>query len=148
MCGRITFRALGKDLATLFDLAEAADTAPRYNISPTQPLLAVREAANGAGRVLVMLRWGLIPHRRFSFLLKTKSTAQQPRTSGRADRKWLMMTESLQSAYGGQSVGCLVISNTSVKNFGSSLPRYQYVTPKPRFTAQSTRCRSEPIDSK
>jgi putative SOS response-associated peptidase YedK len=62
MCGRITFRTSGKDLANLFDLAEAPDIAPRYNIAPTQPVLAVREAANGTGRELVTLRWGLIPH--------------------------------------------------------------------------------------
>ena len=61
MCGRITFRASGKDLATLFDLAEAADLEPRYNVAPTQPVLAVRAAANGTGRELVTLRWGLIP---------------------------------------------------------------------------------------
>ena len=63
MCGRITFRASGKDLATLFDLIEAPDLElePRYNIAPTQPVLAVRQVANGSGRELVRLRWGLIP---------------------------------------------------------------------------------------
>ena len=64
MCGRITFRASGKDLATLFDLIEPPDLElePRYNVAPTQPVVAVREAANGAGRELVRLRWGLVPH--------------------------------------------------------------------------------------
>jgi putative SOS response-associated peptidase YedK len=64
MCGRITFRASGKDLATLFDLIEVPDLdlEPRYNIAPSQPILAVREPANGVGRELVTLRWGLVPH--------------------------------------------------------------------------------------
>ena len=64
MCGRITFRASGKDLTTLFDLIEAPDPdpEPRYNVAPTQEVLAVRQAANGADRELVALRWGLVPH--------------------------------------------------------------------------------------
>jgi putative SOS response-associated peptidase YedK len=64
MCGRITFRASGQVVVDLFQLIEAQAPAltPRYNVAPTQPLLAVREAANGTGRGFVTLRWGLIPH--------------------------------------------------------------------------------------
>jgi putative SOS response-associated peptidase YedK len=62
MCGRITLRASGQAIADLFDLAEAPAMEPRYNIAPTQPVLAVREVASGTGRELVTLRWGLIPH--------------------------------------------------------------------------------------
>jgi putative SOS response-associated peptidase YedK len=33
----------------------------RYNIAPTQPVAAVRQAAGPGPRELVQLRWGLIP---------------------------------------------------------------------------------------
>jgi putative SOS response-associated peptidase YedK len=34
---------------------------PRYNVAPTQDILAVRAAADGAGRELALLHWGLVP---------------------------------------------------------------------------------------
>jgi putative SOS response-associated peptidase YedK len=56
MCGRVTLTASGEELAELFGLAEAPAVSPRYNIAPTQPVLAVRQAA--AGRQAGLLRWG------------------------------------------------------------------------------------------
>lgn len=63
MCGRFTLTVERQRVTDLFDLigrAEAPEQAPRYNIAPTQPVLALR--LNEAGkRELVHLRWGLIP---------------------------------------------------------------------------------------
>jgi putative SOS response-associated peptidase YedK len=61
MCGRFTLTTPEEDLALQFDLPEVPTLLPRYNIAPTQPVAAVRAAAEGAGRELVMLHWGLIP---------------------------------------------------------------------------------------
>jgi putative SOS response-associated peptidase YedK len=60
MCGRFTLSAAGQSLAELFHLEQVPDPAPRYNIAPTQPVLAVREDAQGQ-RSLATLRWGLVP---------------------------------------------------------------------------------------
>ena len=77
MCGRFTLTTTSSELAEVFELEEpdAADGGasgggedgeggqldlhPRYNIAPTQPVLAVRAA--GGGREVVPLHWGLIP---------------------------------------------------------------------------------------
>ncbi len=61
MCGRYTLKAPVEDLLDLFHLAEAASLPARYNIAPTQPVPAVRMAADKKGRELAMFRWGLIP---------------------------------------------------------------------------------------
>jgi putative SOS response-associated peptidase YedK len=65
MCGRYTLT--NPDPAGLrarFDILESVDAAdpPRYNIAPTDPVLAVRRTENGA-RDLGRLRWGLVPGR-------------------------------------------------------------------------------------
>src|SRR5207248_3587364 len=44
----------------LFQFDDGPPLAPRYNIAPSQPVVAVRPAA-GSGRECVLLRWGLIP---------------------------------------------------------------------------------------
>jgi len=44
---------------TLFDCEEVQRK--RYNIAPTQPILAVRVDSEDGGRYLLPLRWGLIP---------------------------------------------------------------------------------------
>lgn len=59
MCGRYTLTTSGEQVAQQFDLKEAPELAPRYNIAPTQPVAAVRSGDDG--RELVLLRWGLIP---------------------------------------------------------------------------------------
>ena len=61
MCGRFTLRAPLSVLATQFqfDLENATQLSPRYNIAPTQDVAAVR-LVDGK-RQLAMLRWGLIP---------------------------------------------------------------------------------------
>jgi putative SOS response-associated peptidase YedK len=60
MCGRFALIAPGAVLAEQFGLPEEPPIAPRYNIAPTQPVAAVREAAGG-GRELTHFHWGLIP---------------------------------------------------------------------------------------
>jgi putative SOS response-associated peptidase YedK len=60
MCGRFTLRTPLSVLAErfLFDL-EGASAVPRFNIAPTQEILAVRQEQGR--RRLVSLHWGLIP---------------------------------------------------------------------------------------
>lgn len=59
MCGRFTLRASPAELVEIFRLLREPEIPPRYNIAPTQPVAAVREA--DGGRELAMLRWGLVP---------------------------------------------------------------------------------------
>ena len=63
MCGRYTLS--NPDPAKLrarFEISESIDVddEPRYNIAPTDPVLAVRRRDDG-GRDLGRLRWGLVP---------------------------------------------------------------------------------------
>jgi putative SOS response-associated peptidase YedK len=59
MCGRFKLTADGRAVADRFGLLAAPDLSPRFNIAPTQPVLAVRPGA--AGREAAILRWGLVP---------------------------------------------------------------------------------------
>ena len=59
MCGRFTLRISPAELAEIFELLRTPEVQPRYNIAPSQPVLAVRER-EGA-RELAVLQWGLIP---------------------------------------------------------------------------------------
>ena len=61
MCGRFMLRASQQHLQMLFELDDAPQTAPRYNIAPTQPVLAVRTNPHGGMREATYLNWGLIP---------------------------------------------------------------------------------------
>ena len=60
MCGRFTLRTPASVLAKQFDLIFENDLSPRFNIAPTQTVLAVRQTT-AAGREPAWLRWGLIP---------------------------------------------------------------------------------------
>lgn len=71
MCGRITFRTEPKLVAELFNISELPLFEPRYNVAPTQEVLAVRTSPKG-GREAVFLKWGLIP-----FWSKDKSFASK-----------------------------------------------------------------------
>ncbi|MBN2429044.1 MAG: SOS response-associated peptidase [Deltaproteobacteria bacterium] len=59
MCGRFTLYLTHKDLLGIFQVDETLSIEPRYNISPSQEVLAIREEEKK--RHLVRLRWGLIP---------------------------------------------------------------------------------------
>jgi putative SOS response-associated peptidase YedK len=59
MCGRYSLAADLEDIQQRFELFAGDLTySPRYNIAPTQPVLAV---TNDEGRYLVYLRWEFIP---------------------------------------------------------------------------------------
>lgn len=59
MCGRFTQRVPAARLRREFKLKELPHVEVRYNIAPTQNILAVRQAADE--REAVYLKWGLIP---------------------------------------------------------------------------------------
>jgi putative SOS response-associated peptidase YedK len=64
MCGRFALISETEQVAELFEVENTAvpipPAIPRYNIAPTQPVLAVRLDENGR-RELTFFRWGLIP---------------------------------------------------------------------------------------
>lgn len=60
MCGRFTLRTRLTLLVQLFRMQMHDELVPRYNIAPTQQVLACRQTADGS-REGVSLRWGLIP---------------------------------------------------------------------------------------
>ncbi|MCY3923587.1 MAG: SOS response-associated peptidase [Chloroflexi bacterium] len=60
MCGRYSLTADAEELARRFEFAsDWRDLVPRYNIAPTQQVLAV---VGGDDRRAGLMRWGLIPH--------------------------------------------------------------------------------------
>ncbi len=65
MCGRFSLHSPAASIVSAFDIEPAAALVPsralqpRYNISPSQPILMVR--ACSSGRELVLARWGLVP---------------------------------------------------------------------------------------
>jgi len=66
MCGR--YSLTDPDPARLrarFDILESSEIAeePRFNIAPTDPVLAVRRREEDGGRIAGRLRWGLVPGR-------------------------------------------------------------------------------------
>ena len=61
MCGRYSLTTPVEALRALFGFDELPNLEPRYNIAPTQGVVAVRIAASGAKRELTAFRWGLVP---------------------------------------------------------------------------------------
>jgi putative SOS response-associated peptidase YedK len=61
MCGRFTLNAPPQDVARLFDLDAVPSLAPRFNIAPTQLVVAVRIDGQSGKRAAAQLRWGLVP---------------------------------------------------------------------------------------
>jgi putative SOS response-associated peptidase YedK len=59
MCGRFAQRSDPKRLAKEFKVAEVPQVEARYNVAPTQEILAVRESADG--REMTYFKWGLVP---------------------------------------------------------------------------------------
>jgi putative SOS response-associated peptidase YedK len=59
MCGRYAQRTDPKRLAKELKVAEVPEVKPRYNIAPTQEVLAVRGSADD--REATFFRWGLVP---------------------------------------------------------------------------------------
>ena len=59
MCGRFIQQS-PEIYASHFDVDSPTHAQPRYNLAPTQPVLAVRTTTDNT-RELVPLRWGLVP---------------------------------------------------------------------------------------
>jgi len=59
MCGRFVLHTPPPALADYFDIDAIPDMAASYNITPSQPVAAVRKP--GQQREMAMLRWGLVP---------------------------------------------------------------------------------------
>lgn len=59
MCGRFTQTTSSKELSKVFAVAEMPPVKPRYNIAPTQDILAVRGTPDE--REALLLKWGLVP---------------------------------------------------------------------------------------
>ena len=62
MCGRYALNADGEQLAWRFGLPVPHPVPPRYNIAPSQPLLALRHNPDTRQREWAYLVWGLVPH--------------------------------------------------------------------------------------
>ena len=63
MCGRFLNKLPPSETARLFRTSNAVPNYPeRFNIAPTDPILAVRFNAKTGVRSLDALRWGLVPH--------------------------------------------------------------------------------------
>jgi putative SOS response-associated peptidase YedK len=60
MCGRYTVAVDPQLLADRFGVTLPEDFAPRFNVAPTDGVLALTERS--AGRELMVARWGLVPH--------------------------------------------------------------------------------------
>jgi putative SOS response-associated peptidase YedK len=60
MCGRFTLTVGAQRLQEIFPLFEVPEFTPRFNVAPTQQILAVRQE-EGARPRGAFLRWGLIP---------------------------------------------------------------------------------------
>src|SRR5688572_18295657 len=60
MCARYTLTAPASRVVEMFDLDLEMDIVPRYNIAPTQTVLAVRLDENQQ-REYAWFRWGLVP---------------------------------------------------------------------------------------
>jgi putative SOS response-associated peptidase YedK len=95
MCGRFALTASPDEVQEFLASLELEDFPARYNIAPTQPILAVIEAerpARGSNRPMrraLLLRWGLIPGfvkdpREFPLLINARSETAIGKASFRA----------------------------------------------------------------
>lgn len=61
MCGRYTLTLRAEIIAERFGVQIPPRLPERFNIAPSQMVLAVREKPGSHERELVALRWGLVP---------------------------------------------------------------------------------------
>ncbi len=61
MCGRFALATEKKILEMLYELELSGELQPRYNIAPSQDILALRYSLPLEQRELVHLKWGLVP---------------------------------------------------------------------------------------
>ena len=101
MCGRFSQTAPPEIIAEQFGVKEPLPLfQPRYNIAPSQPVVAIRIEPDTAMRRLAQLRWGLIP-----------SWAKDPKIGSQcinAKAETVAATPSFQSAF--KKRRCLVIA--------------------------------------
>jgi len=62
MCGRFTLTKPAKILKEFLPLLDLPELQPRYNIAPSQQILAVRHLPQCARPEAASFRWGLVPH--------------------------------------------------------------------------------------
>ncbi|MCL5883772.1 MAG: SOS response-associated peptidase [Deltaproteobacteria bacterium] len=62
MCGRFALFLFEDTLPTEFGARIPFDLTPRYNVAPSQPIVAVRVSPETGEREFAWLRWGLVPH--------------------------------------------------------------------------------------
>ena len=95
MCGRFALTATPDQTAAFVGLGELEAFPPRYNIAPTQPILAVISAgprspgSNLPDRRAMLVRWGLIPAwvkdpRQFALLFNARSESAIDKASFKA----------------------------------------------------------------
>ena len=60
MCGRFTLATTASDLAGEFEIEVDKSITSRYNIAPSQPILAIRQNESNKP-ILDVMKWGLIP---------------------------------------------------------------------------------------
>lgn len=95
MCGRFALTATPDEVKEFLSLLEIEDFPARYNIAPTQPILAVIEGEKGPpgsnrpSRQAILIRWGLTPGwvkdpREFPLLINARSETAIGKASFRA----------------------------------------------------------------
>ena len=62
MCGRFTLTSPAQVIADAFGVDVPDGLEARYNICPSQAVLAIRRAADDAPRSAAFFHWGLVPH--------------------------------------------------------------------------------------
>jgi putative SOS response-associated peptidase YedK len=62
MCGRIVQSVAPHRLAEEFFLDMVPELEPRFNLAPTEDIAAVLPSPDSAGRLVHLMRWGLVPH--------------------------------------------------------------------------------------
>lgn len=86
MCGRYAFLLPPEAMAALFDVLNSIDYPPRYNITPTQPIVAIVEQQGR--RTAELFRWGFVPGwvkdpREFSLLINARAETMAEKPSFR-----------------------------------------------------------------
>ena len=61
MCGRYSITTAPEALRQLFGVEFGLNLQARYNLAPMQAAPVIQIGEDGAGRVLTMMRWGLVP---------------------------------------------------------------------------------------
>ncbi len=61
MCGRFALVTEKKILELLYGLELCLDLQPRYNIAPSQEILALRQSPRFGSKEFTCLKWGLVP---------------------------------------------------------------------------------------